>query len=364
MKILFVCHGAGNGGAERIITTLANEFSKLNHEIILLTTKVESNTYPLEKSVKHIVIDVHSKSILTRTIMRVNEIRSIIKKGRPDCIISFSAIPNMQVVVANFGLNTPLIISERTDPARYPESAVGKLLRNILYTRVDSIVFQTQEAMDYFNKRIRSKGTIIVNPIRNNLPTRYEGEREKRVVGIGALVPQKNWTVGLKAFKLFSSVYTDYCLEIYGEGSEREALERAIKADPQIKDNVYLRGFDTAAVERINSASMFISSSDYEGISNSMLEALATGVPTICTDCPVGGARMVIEDGINGLLVPVGDYKALSECMCRLASDKELADRLSKNATLLKERLSLDKIVKEWRNEVETVCRRKKVKKL
>ena len=93
---------------------------------------------------------------------------------------------------------------------------------------------------------------------------------------------------------------------------------------------------------------MFVSSSDYEGLSNSMLEAMAIGLPTVCTDCPVGGARMVIRDGENGLLVPVGDREALAAAMCRVADDRALAETLSQNGRTLREKLSIGVIADEW----------------
>ncbi len=358
MKILFICHGAGNGGAERIITTLANEFSKKGNEIVLLTTKKENNTYPLEKSINHVIIEVIGGNVITRTCKRILYIRKEIREFCPKCIISFSAIPNMQVIVANIGLKIPLIISERTDPSKYPESYIGRTLRDILYKQADTIVFQTNEAKNYFRKSIRRKGTIIINPVRDNLPQRYLGVRDNRIVGIGALVPQKNWFIALEAFKSFVQHRPEYIFEIYGEGSQRAEIEKYISSDEILRNKVLLKGFDQRAVERINNAAMYVSSSDYEGISNSMLEALATGVPSICTDCPVGGAKMVIEDGVNGFLVPVGDAKAMSNRMIAIAGDNELSDKLSENATSIRYKYSLNRIVAAWSKEVDKLCNR------
>ena len=93
---------------------------------------------------------------------------------------------------------------------------------------------------------------------------------------------------------------------------------------------------------------MFVSSSDYEGMSNSMLEAMAMGLPCVCTDCPAGGARAVIKDGENGLLTPVGDSHALYLAMKKIAENPGLANKLSQNSVKIRNKQSVDKIIKKW----------------
>ena len=103
----------------------------------------------------------------------------------------------------------------------------------------------------------------------------------------------------------------------------------------------------------VRDAAMFVSSSNYEGLSNSMLEAMAIGLPTICTDCPCGGAGMVIRDRENGLLVPVGDTEALCRALSEVAEDPALADKLSKNAVKIRDDLSVQRILEKWENVIE-----------
>ena len=206
--------------------------------------------------------------------------------------------------------------------------------------------------MDYFPYYIKAKGTIIPNPIREQLPAPYIGKRCNTIVGVGSLGEQKNWAMSLEACKEFFKYKPEYKMIIYGEGPLREELQREINNNSVLKDRVVLAGFADDVVEKINNARMFISSSDYEGISNSMLEALATGVPTICTDCPVGGARSVIVSGNNGFLVNVGDYEDLSKKMIILADNDEICEKFTRNSVLIKENLKLDTIVKRWENEV------------
>lgn len=146
--------------------------------------------------------------------------------------------------------------------------------------------------------------------------------------------------------------FTDYRLVIYGDGPEREDILSYIKLR-NLSDSVDLFHNCSDVHEKIIKSSMFVSSSNYEGLSNSMLEAMAIGLPTICTDCPCGGARMVIKNNINGLLVPTGDKDSLAVAMEKIAKNQQLSQKLSNNSKKLRDMLSLDKIAKQWESLFE-----------
>lgn len=348
MKLLFYCHGCGNGGAERVITTLSTAFAQKGYEVMLVTTKLSNNDYECDNRVKKVCIHSEGSNAITRNIRIIKKLRKLVRSYMPDCVISFSSIPNIQAIISTFAIKRKLIISERTDPSRYPESRIGKVLRNILYPFADSIVFQTKDALQYFKTSIQKKGCIIFNPISENLPMPFTGKRKKIIVGIGSLGEQKNWLNALRASESFLNEYKDYLFYIYGEGPDRQVLQDYINKSSVLKGKVQLKGFSANAVNDMNNAMMYISSSDYEGISNSMLEALATGVPSICTDCPVGGARMFINSGINGFLVPVNDSKELYKKMKILADDDDLRKQFTMESPKIKQLLSIEKICSEW----------------
>lgn len=351
-RIVFLCHGAGNGGAERVITTLAGEFSNRNYLVELITTNESKNDYKLNPKIHHTRILSVKRSPFLRTLDRLTKLRRYIKKINPDCIISFSSIPNMQIIIASLGLKSKVVISERTDPSKYPTTKVGRTLRLFLYPLADTIVFQTNEAKNYFPKAIQRLSKVIPNPIRNDLPNPNMGSKEKKIVGIGSLGEQKNWDVALDAGKLFFKEHPDYIMDIYGEGPFKNKLQKKIDDDILLKGRVNLKGFSIKAVEEMTTAKMYISSSDYEGISNAMLEALAVGTPVICTDCPVGGARMFIKNGENGFLYPVGDYVTLANKMKILAEDDEMCKLFSTNSIKIRKELNLDKIVSRWEETI------------
>ena len=355
-RLLFICHGAGNGGAERVITTLSSEFAKRNYEVLLVTTNADHNDYDIYEKVKRKRIICDKGNKLTRTISRITMLRSCIKEFNPDVIISFSSIPNIQSIIASILMRSKIIISERTDPSKYPSSMIGKALRRILYPIADRIVFQTQDAMNYFDVSISKKGTIIPNPIRDDLPERHDGEREKRIIGIGSLGEQKNWIMALKACEIFFQHHPDYIFELYGEGPHRSMLQDIINKSSVLSSRVYLKGFSKDVVNILQKSAIYLSTSKYEGISNSMLEALAVGTPVICTDCPVGGARQYIVNGQNGFLVQIDDYMYMAELMCKLISDKNLSMNFSVKATQIRHELRLNKILDMWEKEVISLC--------
>lgn len=352
MKLLFYCHGCGNGGAERVITILSSTFAKKGYDIRLVTTKRSNNDYECDERVKKVCIFSDGSNAIIRNVKIIHKLRRLVKSYKPDCIISFSAIPNIQAIISTLGIKKRLIISERTDPSRYPETKLGRKLRDVLYPLSNVIVFQTEDALKYFKPSIQKKGIIIYNPISENLPMPYLGDRKRIIVGIGSLGEQKNWMNALKACELFFKDYQDYVFRIYGEGPDKDKLQTYINRSLILKGKVQLMGFSSNAIKDMNSATMYISSSDYEGISNSMLEALATGVPSICTDCPVGGARTFIKSGINGFLVPVNDSTELYKKMRILADDDSLRKQFTTESPKIKQLLSVEKICSEWEKHI------------
>ena len=167
------------------------------------------------------------------------------------------------------------------------------------------------------------------------------------IVSASRLNKQKNLGMLIEAFSMFAKDHAEYTLEIFGRGTEEAALKQLAK-DLGVSDKVLFKGFSQNIYQDILDCAIYVCSSDYEGISNALIEALGLGIPTISTDCPVGGSRMLIEPDENGILIKVGDTKALCEQMTRLAESKELSDRLSRNAVKVRERFKVDNIAQQW----------------
>ena len=253
----------------------------------------------------------------------------------------------MQTILATLGLKNKVIVSERNDPAVYGKKKIKKILRNILYKHADVLVCQTPDAKEYFPKKIQDKTVVIPNPIMKNLPEKYTGERRKIIVNFCRVEAQKNLKLLIDSFIELHKEFPEYILNIFGDGAEKENIKKYIE-EQNMNEHIKLYDFIQNIHEEIVDNTMFVSSSDYEGISNSMLEAMAIGLPVVVTDCPCGGARMFVKNNENGILVNVRDKKALYEGMKKIITDKEFAEKISNEATKIKEELNSDKITKMW----------------
>lgn len=348
-EIIILTISMGNDGAERILSELSGEWIKQGHKVIVVQTGADNYgvSYHLSKDIE--VLNIHATSNI-KPIRYCQEIKTTIDilKQRPDAtVISFIVASIFICGVASFFVKNRIVVSERNHPKECPSGKLQQKLRDWAFCRADVCVFQTEDAMKMFPKRVQNKGMIIPNPIHGKLPKPYTGERRKVIVAACRLHPQKNLPMLIEAFANLHKKYPDYKLEIYGQGKEEKRLESQIE-ELGLKDAVSLPGFAEDIHQKMLDAMLYVSSSDYEGISNSMLEALGMGVPTIATDCPVGGARMVIQNGVNGLLVPVKDANALYNAMKRIIEDKNFMEMISKEATKILKKYPLEKISQKW----------------
>lgn len=347
-EVLFVSNFFGDGGAARVISVLAEELANRGYAVTVCSyPRKDREEYRRAANVKYVRFEMKYRKGVLYKIERIAKLRKEIRKHKDATVISFEYFMNMQTVVAMAGLGNRLIISERNDPAAVGGKTPTKQLRNFLYGFADCLVCQTRDALEYFPKNIQRKSTVIMNPIKENLPEPWQGERKKQVVNFCRLEKQKNLPLLIDAFEAFYQTHPDYTLVIYGNGKERDSLTEYIRTK-KLEKVITLHPAVQDIHDRVKDAEMFVSSSDYEGLSNSMIEAMAIGLPTICTDCPCGGARMVIADGVNGLLVPMKDKEALAEKMRYVAEDGSLRKRLSQNAKLISAELSSQKIADLW----------------
>ncbi len=352
MKIVFITGTMSGGGAERVISVLANYLSQKGYEVSIIGILGSSVEYELDLDVTYLGNNSTQSNKIRRVLNRFKFTRDVIKELNPDVIISFTTEINIYTLFARIGLNSRVIISERNDPHNDPPNKITRVIRRLIYWTSDSFVFQTPDAMNFFSSRIISKSVIIPNPLKIDLPNSFEGIRKKEFVTVARLSKQKNLKMLIDGFKKFSQENDEFVLRIYGEGPLREELHKYIKNNG-LENSVYLMGFEKNVHKEILDAAAFILTSDYEGISNSMIESLAMGIPTICTDCPAGGAKLFIENSVNGILIPVGDVEALYMSMKRIINDAHLSNRLSRNSVLIKEKLSVTTIVERWEDEIK-----------
>lgn len=338
-KIVFVVPDMAGGGTEKVITLLANEYAARGMEVGILTFAGNEYAYPLDERVETYSAAMPSDGSFSVRVKRLLNMRQYFKKNKGCRIFSFSTIGTGYVVLSTLFMKRDMLVSERTDP----QTCDHKPYRNFFYRFAKCLVCQTPDGVSCFPKSIQRKACVIGNPVSEGLAPVYTGNRKKEIVTAGRLQPVKNQRMLIDAFAEFVKKYEDYTLHFYGKGPLEEELKKQVK-DLGLEETVFFHGFSSKVDEDIREAGMFVLSSNYEGVSNSMVEALALGLPVIATDCPIGGCRMYIEPEVNGLLVPVGDKKALAAAMCRLAEDEKLAMRMSENAAKVREEYSIQKI--------------------
>lgn len=351
-KVMFVCQSLGNGGAERVVSVLTDELSEADYRVFILTMTKEKQVYNINENVEIVAPHKNYNAGILGKLQRVKIIRDEIIKHKIDVVVAFSHYNAMFSVIASYGLPVRIIGSERNDPAQLKNRKILKSTRNILYKKLDCLVCQTDEAKAYFPNKIQEKTTIILNPISASIIDPYCGEKEKKIVTFCRLEPQKNLRMLIDAFEMLYEEYPDYELNIYGEGSERENLLNYIVSKGLV-NVISIKPFCKDVHQKVMKATIFALPSNYEGLSNSMIEAMALGIPTVVTDCPCGGARMVIENNKNGIMVAVDDPKAMYEAFKKIIVSPKFAKELSNNGVKIRDKLNCKKIAKQWKKAID-----------
>ena len=359
MKILFCLGSLNRGGAERVVSNLANYFIKYN-EVSIVITSPDLPQYELDKNiiVYHLDKKRESNNIIYKNLKRIYKLNKIVRKDKPDIIISFLPEPSYRVLLLKKIRKIPVIVSVRNDPNVEYKSKINNLVMKILYPLADGFVFQTEDAKNYFNKKIQSKSVIIPNSIKETFIQReiYTGEKDKIIVNIGRLEKQKNQELLIEAFNDVKDEFLDYNLYIYGEGTLKENLKNKIK-EMDLENRVFLKGEVENIEEKIEKSSVFVLSSKYEGMPNALMEAMALGVPCISTDCPCGGPKFLIQNGVNGILAKVDKKEEIVQGIRKILSDENFANDISKNAIKIREKLNPKVINFKWKNYIEKIIK-------
>ncbi len=386
-EVLFFIDSLGGGGAERVVSVLSNDMIRKGYDVSVVmlhkrefayTINEKVNTYYAEElpvSTKYGKFVRKSFELWTRYRQRIyvpicrrlgfkdklpkwNETsfyfyatyampyREFLKKHKGATAFGFLIRSNIAMLMANKGTGVKTVFCERNNPVRPDMPKNIMRIRDRIYKKCDEAVFQTVEEMEYYTK-IMGKKVVIPNALKDGLPQRFDGERRNEIVNFCRLSKQKNIPLLIDAFELLLKHHPEYTLRVYGKGDERDNLIRYINTKG-LQDNVFLEDFAPDIHERIKDAKMFVSTSDFEGLSNTMIEAMAIGLPCVCTDCDGGGAKMMIKDHQNGLIVPKGDLNAVYSAMKEIIENKELSEKLSLNATKIRDDLEASKIVEKW----------------
>jgi glycosyltransferase involved in cell wall biosynthesis len=293
-------------------------------------------------------------------LKRIRTLQSAIGKSKPDAVISFMDTTNVIALLATRGLNLPVVVSERINPASNPIGKIWKQMRQWTYPFADRIVVQTKGVLNYFSSELQARVCIIPNPVLL-LPKEKEPSDkllgEQVIVAMGRFEWQKGFDLLLQAFAQLKDLYAEWTLTILGEGALRSELE-SLCNQLGLADRVHFPGRVKNPYKFLKQADLFVMSSRYEGFPNALCEAMACGLPVISTDCPYG-PREIIRHDLDGILVPNEDVPALAAAMERLMSDEEERKSLAVRAPEIAERFSLEKVMEMWEALISEVIKEK-----
>lgn len=350
--IAMLINSLNKGGSERVLVNLAEYFYSRGYRVTIVTQYQTENEYTISDGIRRVYSEITDdeigKSRIGNFSKRYRKLRGIWKSERPDLILSFIGKNNMMAILTSRFLHIPTVISVRGEPKEEYYSRFLRLVAQVLFPMADGVVLQTNASKEFFNQSVQKKSVVLPNSLNPAFIREvYAGEREKQIVAVGRVDANKNHRMIIKAFAGLAECYPEYELVIYGEGELRQELLHEVE-EMGLQERIHLPGSIVDVAGAIYKASVFVLSSNSEGMPNTLIEAMALGIPCISTDCSGGGPRDLIVNGENGILTEVENWEMLEENLQKIISDKEFAKKLSKNASKIQEKLNPDLINQKW----------------
>jgi glycosyltransferase involved in cell wall biosynthesis len=381
------------GGAERVMCNLAEYFYEQGYKVTFVTTYLGQEEYDVPHAVwsrepqegcRELTVldpDDHEHKVwlddsadgikrvftalplsdrsgrIANFIKREKILRDTWKELKPDVILSFLGKNNIMAIRTARGLGIPVVVSVRSNPSREYGAKSLDLSMRYYFPKAAGVVVQTTEAAQYFGSRVKTK--ILPNSIHPDFINRDTvpfDARSKEIVTVGRLDDNKNQILLIKSFKEIEKEFPDYRVVIYGDGEKRKEFESAAS------EHVFFKGRISDVPEKIAGAEVFVLTSRQEGYPNALIEAMSLGLVCISTDCPCGGPRDLIDNGTNGLLIPMADddkmVKDLADKLRSVLKDRELMGRMSKEAVKVRDEYNPDRINSQWKDYLEEVMKK------
>ena len=361
-KIVFHINSLGKGGAEHVVSMLSGFFAGDGYEVLVITLWKAEEEYALSEGVRRINLgDMDGQTgRWKRAVDRLTSLRRVIQKEKPSVVISFCNKANFRSSFCMTGIKTPLLVSVRNDPET--DYAPYKFSTRWMERKASGCVFQTPDAQRFFSPVLQRKSKVIWNPVDEKfLNAEKWNNNGYYIAAVGRISAQKNQMMLVKAFEYIQDKFKDIELRIYGEDCEedvRRSLDCYI-SEHHLTDRVKFMGQSNHLEKELKNAALFVLSSDYEGMPNALAEAMTLGLPVIATDCPCGGCASLVENGVSGLLIPVGDERRLATAMEQILMDHELAMSMGRKATEIAEKISPKKVYLKWKDYVEQIINSK-----
>ena len=333
-KFLFLIHSLNGGGAERVMSVLCSQLAMRGHEVHLGLFKRTDNDYPLNENVKiHMLSDKKRGSgSLGNSKHRIDQYSSLIKDIKPDFVVPFMGTVVIESYLASRFKKTTFIATVRVDPVLAAYSNAQKKMLSLIYSFSDAVFVQNEMQKQYFSEKTQKKTFVVFNPVSEAfLEHLHKNEGDIiRIATSGRLSEQKNHKMLIDAIGLVAEKHPEVSLTIYGDGKLREKLDAYI-LEKKLENNVKMFGRANDMCSELLNNDMFVMSSNYEGMPNALLEAMALGMPCVSTDCRTGPSDM-IEPYESGILVPIKNAEKMAEAISYMIENPETAHEMGKEA--------------------------------
>lgn len=350
MDLLFIYENHVYGGAEKMFRWVAAQMQEKGHNIRFCTIY---NTIEPDPRFKTDTLDLtFYPNYLAHNLLffSVGFFRLIkyLCKYKPKNIVSFGMNSFYMLSVLKPFFRFRILVSERGYPniKRFPK------LRKHFFAMSNYAVFQTDGARKCFPKVKENNCTVIPNPIHIPRECWDDLTSSNYIISVGRLnICQKRQDLLLRAFKDIHEKRQDYRLLFVGGGDDLNALQ-LLAIELGISESVEFYGFTKDVKSVLLKSKIFVMTSDFEGMPNSLMEAMAVGMPSISTDCEPGGARFLIKDYQNGIVVNKGDVDAIANAILYFIEHKEKRISCAKEARKSMEQLDEISISNKWENAI------------
>jgi GalNAc-alpha-(1->4)-GalNAc-alpha-(1->3)-diNAcBac-PP-undecaprenol alpha-1,4-N-acetyl-D-galactosaminyltransferase len=340
------------GGAERVLADMANYWNSEGWRITFATWagRTSEDFYALDPGVQRVWLNVDtvSTSALAKPwayVRRVRKLRSLLANVRPDAVLSFIDMSNVLTLLACMGLRLRVVVSERINGTADPGIPwIWRTLRIATYRLADVVVAQTPDAAGWISRLCGVTATVIPNPLRT-LPE-SDGPREPLILAVGRLTHQKGFDILIRAFSHVQPEFPNWRLVIIGAGAEHSAL-LSLSGQLKLGACVEIRSPVKDIEVWMSRAGLVVQPSRFEGFPNVVLEAMGMGAAVISADCRSGPAE-IIQDRVNGRLVPVDDVAELARVMSELLRQPEERARLGSEAKKVRNAFRQDLVMRQW----------------
>lgn len=362
MRLLIYIHSLENGGAERVVANLANYWVSIGWDITVVTVASQARDfYALDPAVRRISLDLtgSSRNVFAgfwRTARRAQALRRILQDLRPDVALSAMHTANVILALAARGLpGLRTIGSEHNFPPKAPMGIIWETMRRHAYGRLAAVVALTQECASWLSVHSHARRIpVIPNPVAwplsnhepHSAPAAFCRAGRRVLLGVGRLSMEKNFGDLIEVFSRLAPRHPDWDLVILGEGPMRNALESQVQA-AGLEGRTFLPGSVGNMGDWYARAALYAMSSHFEGFPNTLVEAMAYGLPAVSFDCDTG-PRDIIRHDVDGFLVAPGDTGGLEAALDRLMADEQLREAFALRATEARERFSMKKISSMW----------------